>query len=410
MRKIIYIFLISIVLFSCDKTEIENAFDKSPEQRVDANLSALNKKLIDNKQGWLTTYVYDNGNTESIITLKFLENNRVEMSFPLDSKVAISSYRLDYTQQIDLVFDTHCELAQLVEDEKAADFRWQLETDEENKISFVSRNEKTVGITYLNLEKFTDDRLAVMTKIQTVKARLKSDINISYFRTLDLESGERFDYSFNANKVVFTSLDKEGVEQVFETEITFTDAGFTLNTPFEVGDQSISEFVYNEEKNQFTTTGGLIKYSNSPAVIPQAIAGYDNGTQYLFLPSFCLEGSSPKFAAIYSKVTADLAALGISFPKMYLTKGKYLEVKLNDKYHGFFFDQKLKDNKVYYTYKGTSITDEAIITAFMPLLQVLFAPKGHFLKFSGKVLGSYNTFTHICADYPNMGIYWIELP
>jgi len=414
MKKILlFLSLFAMVFTSCDNEEVDEIFDQSPEQRVSEQLNIVRTDLMSNEMGWLSTYTFFEGKEELVLLIKFIDETRAEISAPELNMKQESSYVLNYTQQVDLVFDTHSFLAQLVDLGYKADFRWELDKQEDGEYFFKSTAGKTEGESELNMVKASPEKLASALKIQALKAKMKPNLNISYFRVLELTSGERYDYSFINNKVIFDQAGEEDLIR-FESEITLNENGFVLTTPFVVNGKSISEFEYEETSGNFKIINndeveGGINFSNSPAILPLGISKFGTTAKdLLFIPSLNLKHCSPKLAELYNKVDADLKSKGFDLSRFYLTPNDAMWLKINGGYQKIAYTSEIENNKVIFKITGSSISDNSLFEALMPLLQVIFASNGQYFIDEGQFENYSNkAYSFISEDYPNMKLYMI---
>src|SRR5215217_5513761 len=108
-----YTFIYSIFLlaaFSSCKKDDSNAFEKSPDERVNETLANFQTLLSGAQYGWRAV-VYPTAGGAYSFYFKFNDANRVVMYSDFDSASAVtpreSSYRLKALQQPSLIFDTY---------------------------------------------------------------------------------------------------------------------------------------------------------------------------------------------------------------------------------------------------------------------------------------------------------------
>ncbi len=112
MKKIVSYILAAttIGLSGCDKHK--DAFDKSPDERINEALATYQSALTSSQYGW-KGWIYPAGLEGGVVSFyfKFNETNRVEMFSDFDSASAVTpmtaSYRLKALQQPALIFDTY---------------------------------------------------------------------------------------------------------------------------------------------------------------------------------------------------------------------------------------------------------------------------------------------------------------
>ncbi|WP_461640495.1 DUF4302 domain-containing protein [Labilibaculum euxinus] len=297
MRKIIlFISILSIAFSSCEKEDVEEIFDKSPEERVTEQLNTVRADLMSNEMGWHSTYTYNEGKETLLLLLKFIDDTRVEITVPERGNYKKEAgYSLRYTQQIDLIFETHSFLADLVDKGRKADFRWELEKQEDGQYFFKSRAASNEGESELNMMKATPENL----KIAFMKSYMRTDETKSFFRNLELTSGEKYGYSCIDNKVTFKYIEKEKVV-IFESEVNMNNDGFVLTTPFVIDGKSISEFEYDSTTGNFSIINA---------------DGVDGGINYDVAPAFTVKGVVDQFLDINFKSIIDYSTnLQVAIP------------------------------------------------------------------------------------------------
>lgn len=290
-KYITLLFLTSIFMAGCQKTEIEDVFSKDAETRTNERLASFDTKLK-SEELWLGTMYTETEETTVFFKMKFEDNKRSKVGFASkDITEAIeSSYSLNYTQQEDLVFDTHSLMASIVDNGTKADFRWALIEETDDYLLFKSRAEENIGKSYLRLEKYNKE-------LYTTKSKIVNDTDISLFRNLELEGSEtRYGFSYNLalSKAYFKYWDEEEervVTKIIDASVTATD--IVLDEKIDIDGKAYSKFTYTDGEGFVSNENGqkaTIRYSGySP--VPQT------GANYVF-------GNSPT-SAYFSIETSD---------------------------------------------------------------------------------------------------------
>jgi hypothetical protein len=108
-KNILYIIFAISLLASCRKDD-DNAFDKSPDERLNETLAQYQAVLSASTTGWNANLVTADGGSYRFY-FSFNDKNRVQMYSDFDtataSNVRESSYRLKALQQPCLIFDTY---------------------------------------------------------------------------------------------------------------------------------------------------------------------------------------------------------------------------------------------------------------------------------------------------------------
>jgi hypothetical protein len=271
MRKnlSLYFLLVIVVVTSCRK--YEDAFDQSPDERINKTLASYNEVLTGAAYGW-KGLVYPAGlpTTAFGFYFKFDTNNRVDMFSDFDSLSSVtvkqSSFRLKSLQQPCLLFDTYSYIHVLCDPDASknggyygkglySDFEFSLDGVYGDTIKLTGR---------LNGSK------AILVKATSQEAQDYYDKkrnwefnNISrfltYFKQISVGTGK---YDIYANKLYrqlkFVWIDAEGA-RTFNTGYYYTSNGIGLSTPFDDGKQRFSAFdnvKWNAAGQQMTFKAG----------------------------------------------------------------------------------------------------------------------------------------------------------
>ena len=110
MNKNLLYYLLAITLVASCRKDDDNAFDKSPDERLNETLAAYQKALSGSQFGWNANLITADGGYYRFY-FSFNDSNRVQMYSDFDSTTATvlkeSSYRLKALQQPSLIFDTY---------------------------------------------------------------------------------------------------------------------------------------------------------------------------------------------------------------------------------------------------------------------------------------------------------------
>jgi hypothetical protein len=293
---LIYAAAFLMILSACKK-EDKPAFDKSPDERINATLSQYQSLISGAQYGWKAVVQPVGGGAYSFY-FKFNNANRVVMYSDFDSTTAVtpreSSYRLKALQQPSLIFDTYSYLHLLSDPNETAvvqsdingkrggrsgvglqsDFEYAIDSTTADRIFLVGRQHGTKAY----LVKATQQEAAAYENRQLATALLQlQNLNkiLFYFKRLTLGS-RQYDVSINDNlkTIAFTWLDASGVVRTFNTTYYYTVNGIEFSTPFVDGTQTITGFTgisWNAAGSTFTisanNTTGTIVGINSPIAV-----------------------------------------------------------------------------------------------------------------------------------------------
>lgn len=279
MKKILWGLIALIGLASCEDSGVEDVFDKSPEKRVDEQLTELRKSLQAEPYGWSATYLFRNGRNAAYFAMEFLpgEENRVKIKYEDDKRQvqeAECSYSLRYTQQIELVFDTYSPLAMLVGTANQGDFRFSLDTLKEGSYTFKAFNDATNGEGYLYLNRANDRNS--YERIQSIRKWLRNDGNKSFYRLIQLDDSD-MNYMYHYSVGAMITYLENGEVKTIDVSLEINDDGARCIDPLILGGHHIDYFLLNPEDSSFSVMEkgekiGILDYSKEkPFSYPNAV-------------------------------------------------------------------------------------------------------------------------------------------
>lgn len=118
MKRIIYISLIALLVYSCQKNEQENLFDKSPSERFEEKQKELRQELVAPEQGWKLTYFTKEKSFGGFTFLmKFDDTGLVKMASDVEvtATPTTSKYEIQEGQGTMLTFTTKNYIHQLAD-------------------------------------------------------------------------------------------------------------------------------------------------------------------------------------------------------------------------------------------------------------------------------------------------------
>jgi len=307
--KIKYIFKYLVVasfamqLTSCTETEVEQKFDKTPTERLNARKSELQQVLPTSEFGWKAVYFTDNKQLGGFTHLfKFTPEGKVDMAsdFNTDTKIYTSDYGIQLGSTVSLVFTTKNRIHLLSDSNPAAaptaalvgkgylgDFQFLYYGQENGELLFkTNRNGQDVRFVKATAQDWTDLPKNFLM-IPNVVGRNIYGAN----RGLEIIDGTtKKTYDFNPFTTITRFTSYSTATEVNGLGIGYTPTGIVVSPAITVGEQKLSNFVYNSTNGSFTATGtngvsASIKYSDTPFVIsddyknfapgqPQKVVGY----------------------------------------------------------------------------------------------------------------------------------------
>lgn len=265
MKKIILYILAVTTISGCNKHE--DAFNESPDERVNEALATYQKALAASQYGW-KGLIYPAGLEGGVVSFyfKFNETNRVEMFSDFDSASAVTpmtaSYRLKALQQPALIFDTYSYVHVLADPDAAvngggygagliSDFEFAIDGIAGDSVKLTGRFNKSKAVlvkaTQQEMQNYYDKKYA---------NRLFNNISkyITYFKRL-VVGGVQYEINVNqtTRTITFTWVDANGNIQTYTTGYYYTPDGIVLSPAFSDGKTTISS-LDNMSWNANTTT------------------------------------------------------------------------------------------------------------------------------------------------------------
>jgi hypothetical protein len=264
-KSLLYIAAAIIGLSACNKHE--DAFDKSPDERINETLAKYQSVLTSSQYGW-KGLIYPAGLKGGVVAFyfKFNESNRVEMFSDFDATSVVTpmtaSYRLKALQQPALIFDTYSYVHVLADPDKAvnggsygaglvSDFEFAIDSIAGDTVKLTGRFNKSkaflVKASQQEMQNYYDKKYA---------NRLFDNISkyITYFKRL-VVGGTQYEIKVNqiTRTITFTWVDGNGNIQTKTTGYYYTPDGIVLSPAFSDGATIISS-LNNMSWNGTTTT------------------------------------------------------------------------------------------------------------------------------------------------------------
>jgi hypothetical protein len=264
-KSFLYIATAALGFLGCNKHE--DAFDKSPDERINETLATYQSALTSSQYGW-KGLIYPAGLAGGVVSFyfKFNESNRVEMFSDYDSTSAVTpmtaSYRLKALQQPALIFDTYSYVHVLADPDAGvnggsygsglgSDFEFAIDGIAGDTVKLTGRFNKSkaflVKATQQDMQNYYDKKYG---------NRLFSNISkyITYFKRL-VVGGVQYEIQVNqtTRTITFTWVDANGNVRTYTTGYYYTPDGIVLSPAFSDGTTTISS-LNNMSWNPTTTT------------------------------------------------------------------------------------------------------------------------------------------------------------
>lgn len=291
---------LALLTGSC-KNEIEDVFDLNATQRIEKMMAECDQKLQDSDFGWRFDYTPSNGSTVNYV-MKF-KDGYVSME-NAEGATSTSTYKIVNAEGPVLSFDTYSILHDLADPSQAPQG-----TGKGGEFEFIISK---VGEDTLYLKGRKSGSMFKMARapqgeIQHIRLQSNLDVDagkdISFFHAL---CG-----SNNSQVGIFLGAEGKSLEVLSSDEnfqnipVSFSENGFTFSTPVQVGGQSISKMIWDNNKQVFTTEDGQItlnEVATSPFNVGQTVQ------KLLSTPYLTMQGAS-------ASATLQLVEFAKDFPE-----------------------------------------------------------------------------------------------
>lgn len=274
MKNIIVTIVALFGCLSCMDKEIEDIFEISPETRTENAIESMKESLIKSEFGWVGIYEYENLNRKKEFMFKFHNDSEVSISYTtLDGQIYTenSSYKLEYKQQLDLIFDGYSIFAASVDMGLLGEFRFELKYQAEDLVEFTGRNRFPIdGITKLTLHKLASQD-EFKSHIQASQLLINNPSE-SFYRFFEYQ-GTQYLYLYDDGEIHLSWLENGLLKRYF-TQSTLENNLCRLSEPIKLGNELLTCFKITEkgEVEAWSDTAklGILIYGEKPFDYPFA--------------------------------------------------------------------------------------------------------------------------------------------
>ena len=269
MKKILYLFVATLLLFTSCDNEQDPIFDDSPETRINNVLTKYKTTLTKDDGTWIAYY------SRSAILMKFNDDNTVEFesTYGDGSDDKTISYRIGISQVPELVFENHSVFQAIYEDNRATgEYEFLFDEVADDRIDFISKTDKGANKTRLTFLK------AVAEDIKTVK-KIKSKMEKSFFKHVSVEGS---DYKAllitNGGNAIWKTVSEDGKIESKEFEFSMTIDGLVFSPAIEIEGVEVTLFANKVGENSFSAIveGKTINIEITNAPIAEKEGVYDD--------------------------------------------------------------------------------------------------------------------------------------
>lgn len=282
--KFLFAAILALQLSSCDNnTDTEAKFDQTPTERLNARKAELNEALLSSPEGWKAVYFTDNTVLGGYTHLfKFFADGSVEMASDFDTTTSKfkSEYQIQLGSTVSVVFTTKNRIHLLSDSNDypiealegegyRGDFQFLYYGQENGEIIFRT-NRNNQELRFVKATKEDWDNLA---QNFDMIPNIIGDPSLGLYRGLETNDGTtKKTYDFNPFSTITRYTTIADAAGVYDMGIGYTPNGLVVSPAIVVGNQQLSNFIFNEADGSFTAkgTGGVsatIKYSDSPFLL-----------------------------------------------------------------------------------------------------------------------------------------------
>lgn len=258
MKRILYILVASLFLFSsCDKDE-DSVFKDSPDTRLNKVLNEYKTTLTQNDGNWVAYYM------GSAIFMKFNEDNTVEFQSTFNNGADDRSitYRVGASQVPELVFESHSVFQAIYEDNlTTGEYEFLFDKVANDRIDFISKTDKGANKTKLTFFKETK---AHFTKVMATSKLIESQ-NLEYAGLEAMINKSKVKVNLNAFDMVFNYTESEESKSE-KTAFILTPTGFHFLEPFSILGITVQDLNIDIDNNLIISKNGKLKIDIKPYI------------------------------------------------------------------------------------------------------------------------------------------------
>ena len=367
MKKLLYLPIIVLALFACQKNEPDDLFGgKNPSQRFQQNQAELRQELTSPEQGWkLVYYTNEKKFGGFIILMKFTPEGLVTMNSDIGATTSstTSKYEIKWGQGTMLSFTTKNHIHELSDSTKGetgvgyeGNFEFIYFGKEGSKLKFKTQRKDTEKFVYFE-PATAQDWNTIQTLSSNVKT-LEDNIDNYYFTVSTTASSTGYEMNFANRFITITSLDGSSTQKasVYATE---TGIGFKPALTFEgktftglTRDNSTTPPTYK------TTVDGVTAQMTYSLVPPEAFINDDyrdintRVVAFILLTNVMKENTRIAQTPFYENVlkvnnTTDFTRIQLVFQGTKCVVGLAYNFNGTESYYITVFDYELKNKRFY---------------------------------------------------------------
>lgn len=425
--KLILIIAVTAIFINCEKDNgVEYLHNESPNERIVKKIDAYTKILTSPEHGWVGYYSPNKFYGAFTLLSKFSTNGSAVLSsdYKLGASDGESLYRLDKTDKVELVFQTHGLLHDIFELENNSingDFAFNIISADENEVVLEGKLDPKGDVTRLILKpaKESDWNL---DPIYDMINNLAGADDKSHFRNVLHNDKPIASFKFNSKTRLCSFLYpiNEFRDTLITQPVSIKPNGieFLLN-PKVNGIVMEGDFDYDSNEAAFINSAGKLKiiHDDIPVALEYYEFGFKDNIRYNYLEPNKSSKAFDMFLQDYYDSIDNI--YGLTITRIYIrdlgqsTPYLHIYTNLGNIWADVSYEIK-DDGKVYFSLTGASNVDfnpgDIWHTILNPLFEVIIgSQKGYFIENTGGLLNFTNgTVNLINADEPKYVINYYD--
>jgi len=425
--KYLILFITTAILLSCEADNgVDYLHDESPEARISKQIENYSMLLTGPENGWIGYYSPNKSYGAYTLLTRFNADGNVVINsdYNLGGSNGEVLYRIDKTDKVELVFETHGLLHEIFETEDNSidgDFAFNFISTSEEEIILEGKIDPTDDITRLVLTPAAESDWELDSVYEMIN-NLNNSAENSYFRNVTYNDESIASFKFNSitrlSSLLFSV--SETKDSIISQPISIKPTGIEFLLKPEINGVVLDgEFLYDSQESAFINTEESLKIVHSD--VPHLLEHYDFGARYNIRYNYLEpEKSSSAFDVFFNNyIETVFADYGVSIDRVYIRdlneEAPNLHIYTNaGRVRAYVTYEVRDDEKVYFSLTGDSNVDlsegEIWHTILNPLLEVIIGSEtGYFIENTGGLLRYTNgTVTLINADHPKYAINYYD--
>ena len=243
MKRLLYILVASLFLFSSCDNEQDPVFEDSPETRLNKVLNEYKTTLTKDDGYWIAYY------SGSAILMKFKEDNTVEFLSTFNNGVddRTITYRVGSSQVPELIFENHSVFQAIYDNNiPTGEYEFLFDKVTDDRIDFISKTDKGANKTTLTFLKGVPEDIATVKKIMSKMAK-------SFFKHVSVEGSDyKASLVTNGGNAIWKTISEEGKIVSKEYEFAMTKDGLLFSPAIEIEGVEITLFANKVGEDSFS--------------------------------------------------------------------------------------------------------------------------------------------------------------